>query len=66
LTGEVVNYSDHLLAEIPVRVTLSTAEGRVITDASDMVMGHGIAPVVLRRLVYALDRDSLLYPSVSR
>jgi hypothetical protein len=44
VTGEVVNYSDQTLTEVPVTVRLRTDDGREVAEAVDTVMGHGIPP----------------------
>jgi hypothetical protein len=44
ITGEVANYSNTTLTDIPVKVVLYTLDGRAITEAVDTVMGYGIAP----------------------
>ncbi|MEL7236381.1 MAG: FxLYD domain-containing protein, partial [Chloroflexota bacterium] len=44
ITGEVANYTNQTLTNIPVKVVLYTVDGRAITEAVDTVMGHGIVP----------------------
>jgi hypothetical protein len=44
VTGEVRNNTDTILTRIPVTVTLYDAQGGVLLEASDVVMGHGITP----------------------
>ncbi len=44
VTGEVTNFSEEAAGRIPVRAQLLTAEGSVVADASDAVMGYGIEP----------------------
>jgi hypothetical protein len=44
VTGEVANYSDQTVTNLPVRVVLITADGVEVAEARDMVMGHGIPP----------------------
>jgi hypothetical protein len=44
VTGEVANYSDTLLTDIPVRAVLLTDNGLGVLEAVDTVMGYGIPP----------------------
>jgi hypothetical protein len=44
VTGEVRNNTETPLTRIPVTVTLLDTRGGVLLEASDFVMGHGIAP----------------------
>ncbi len=44
VTGEVVNYSDTTLTDIPVTARLRTEDGREVAEAVDTVMSHGIPP----------------------
>lgn len=44
ITGEVANYTDRALMEVPIRAVLSTADGREIAEAVDTVMGYGVPP----------------------
>ncbi|MCA9913382.1 MAG: hypothetical protein KC496_08525 [Anaerolineae bacterium] len=44
VTGEVTNFGAENAGRIPVRAQLLTAEGSVVADASDAVMGYGIEP----------------------
>jgi hypothetical protein len=44
VTGEIANYRDRPVADVPVTVTLQTADGRDVAQASDRVMGYGIIP----------------------
>ena len=44
ITGEVANYTDRVLTEVPVRAVLTTADGRAIAEATDTVMGQGVPP----------------------
>ncbi len=44
ITGEIVNYGDRPLNEVPVTVRLRTEDGREVAEAVDTVMGHGIPP----------------------
>ncbi len=44
ITGEVANYSNDTLIGVPVSAVLYTDDGRVVVEAVDTVMGHGIAP----------------------
>jgi hypothetical protein len=53
VTGEVVNYGDNAVSEVPIGVTLYAVDGTSITDAADTVMGYtlppgGFAPFSLR------------------
>lgn len=44
ITGEVTNTGSTPLSDIPVRAQLVTADGLVVAEANDMVMGWGLAP----------------------
>ncbi len=44
VTGEVTNFGAEAAGQIPVRAQLLTAEGSIVADASDAVMGYGIVP----------------------
>lgn len=44
VTGEVGNFSDAPVADVPVRVTLLNSDGSTVLEAVDVVMGYGIAP----------------------
>ena len=44
VTGEVANFGTETATDIPVIVRLETADGLVVAEASDTVMGHGIPP----------------------
>ncbi len=44
ITGEVANYSNDTLIGVPVSAVLYTDDGRIVVEAVDTVMGHGIAP----------------------
>ncbi len=44
VTGEVANHGSLSLANVPVRVLLTTANDVAIAEAVDMVMGHAISP----------------------
>jgi hypothetical protein len=44
ITGEVANYSNVLLTDIPVRAVLLTENGLGVVEAVDTVMGYGIPP----------------------
>jgi hypothetical protein len=44
ITGEVANYGDTLLTDIPVRAALLTDNGLGVVEAVDMVMGYSIPP----------------------
>jgi hypothetical protein len=44
ITGEVANYGDTLLTDIPVRAVLLTDNGLGVLEAVDTVMGYGIPP----------------------
>jgi hypothetical protein len=44
VTGEVANHSSLSLANVPVRVLLTTANDVAIAEAVDIVMGHAITP----------------------
>lgn len=44
ITGEVANYGDTLLTDIPVRAVLLTDNGLGVLEALDTVMGYGIPP----------------------
>ena len=44
ITGEVANYSNDTLMGVPVSAVLYTGAGRVVVEAEDTLMGHGIAP----------------------
>ena len=44
VTGEVANYADVTMVGVPVQVDLFTADGRVVAQATDTVMGYGIPP----------------------
>ncbi len=44
ITGEVANYGDTLLTDIPVRAVLLTENGLGVLEAMDSVMGYGIPP----------------------
>lgn len=44
VTGEVANTGSDVAAALPVTVTLRSADGLNVGEASDLVMGHGIPP----------------------
>lgn len=44
VTGEVVNNSAETLTAIPVRVSIRDDLGNVLMEATDLAMGHGVAP----------------------
>lgn len=44
ITGEVANYGDTLLTDLPVRAVLLTDNGLGVVEAVDTVMGYGIPP----------------------
>jgi hypothetical protein len=44
VTGEVANTSNVVISDIPVTVTLFTADGRSVAEATDTVMGNGLVP----------------------
>jgi len=44
ITGEVANYGDALLTDIPVRAVLLTDNGLGVAEAVDTVMGYGLPP----------------------
>ncbi len=44
ITGEVANYGDTLLTNIPVRAVLFTDNSLSVVEAVDMVMGYGLPP----------------------
>jgi hypothetical protein len=53
VTGEVANYTDQTVLNVPVRAILINDDGQDVAEARDVVMGHGIpsggfAPFSLR------------------
>jgi hypothetical protein len=44
VTGEIANYGDIPVSEVPVRVSLLSQEGSIVLEALDTAMGHGIPP----------------------
>lgn len=44
VTGEIANLADRTMGGIPIRVALQRADGSIVTDALDRVMGYGVAP----------------------
>lgn len=53
VTGEVANYADTPLADLPVKVTLLGPDGQILQEAADIAMGYqvsvgGFAPFSLR------------------
>ncbi|MCU0496354.1 MAG: hypothetical protein MUF87_03265 [Anaerolineae bacterium] len=44
VTGEVANYGETALAQVPVEVTLLAQDGTPITQLSDQVMGYRLPP----------------------
>lgn len=44
ITGEVFNNSSAFASDVPITVRLLRSDGAVLTDATDRVMGYGIAP----------------------
>lgn len=44
VTGEVANYSETAVTQIPVQVTLLAQDGTPISELSDLVMGYRLAP----------------------
>ena len=44
ITGEVANYGDTLLTDIPVQAVLLTDNDLAVVEAVDMVMGYGLLP----------------------
>jgi hypothetical protein len=44
VTGEVANFSDAIVQDIPVRVALQHPDGSILADAVDDVMGYALRP----------------------
>jgi hypothetical protein len=44
ITGEVANFGDALLIDIPVQAVLRTDNGLSVMEATDSVMGYGVPP----------------------
>lgn len=44
VTGEVANYGQTTIADVPIQVDLRTADGLSVLGAVDQVMGYGIPP----------------------
>lgn len=44
VTGEVANHGMRALTDVPVRVTLVSADGLVVADAADTLMGYVLQP----------------------
>jgi len=44
ITGEVINHTPRVLADVPVRAALFSAEGTGLVDAIDAAMGYALPP----------------------
>lgn len=44
VTGEVANFGDYALSDVPVAVTLVNASGDIVAGARDTVMGYALPP----------------------